>query len=298
MALGAAFKRLSSFHEGDVVRMRAGLAARTAGHDAVHHSAPEGLVTFSRGSEVLWTARAQPMARFSGDTGLLRWWWYGALSAGKSQLDPIVAEGQRFEVEELTKGSVQTESLEQSEVVCALAAHLARAEGLLRLKEGDDWSFFALYDAGGARMSIPSPPVRSSLPPGAARASQSLAPPSPGAPAAPATPGAPAAPPRELVNPVARETMALVQASLPVSWRQALLTVVIDAQAGKARLFLHVAAVDDAGDLQSLDPSQRLFDAVVAMVSEQRRRGGADLRKLVLRLRPTERGASIDLVVA
>jgi hypothetical protein len=71
----------------------------------------------------------------------------------------------------------------------------------------------------------------------------------------------------------------------------------IDARGEKARLFVHLAAADAIGDLQSLDPSQTLFDAVVAMISEQRRRGGADLHKLVLRVRPTDRGASVDVTV-
>ncbi len=319
MALGAAFRRLATLHEPDVTRMRERFAGRVAGHDGVQHSPAEKLVTFVRGSQPLWTARAEPMARFSADTGLLRWWWYGKLATGKSRLDAIVAEGQRSGVEELTKDSVQAESLDVSDVVCALAAHLADAEGLLRLQEGDDWAFLALYDAAGARMSFAAPPVPSTLPPPAARVSASLAPPpappsrseppsastlmaampaTPRVPPPPAVPGAPAEPARELVSPVALEAMSLVQASMPHGFRQALVTVVIDAHSGKARLFVHVTVADDRGDLHSLDPSQRLFDAVVAMVSEQRRRGGADLHKLVLRLRPTERGASIDVVVA
>jgi hypothetical protein len=77
-----------------------------------------------------------------------------------------------------------------------------------------------------------------------------------------------------------------------------MLTVMIDARGEKARLFVHLAASDANGDLQALDASQPLFDAVVAMVSEQRRRGGADLHKLVLRVKPTERGASVDVSVA
>jgi hypothetical protein len=297
MALGAAFRRLATFHEADVARLRERFAARVAGHDAVQHSPDEGLVTFRHGSDALWTARAVPMGRFVGDTGLLRWWWHGQLAASKSRLDPIVAEGQRYGIEELTRGSVQTESLETSEVVCFLAAHLAKADGLLGVQQGEDWSFFALYDAAGASISIAPPPIPSSLPP-AAHASRTLAPPPAlAAPAVPAVNAAPAEPSRELVSPLARETLSLVQASLPRGFRQAMLTVVIDAQGGKARLFIHVAVADDTGELHSLDPSQRLFDAVVTMVSEQRRRGETGMNKLVVRLRPTERGASIDVAV-
>ena len=177
MALGAAFKRLMTLHEVDVGRMRERFSTRVAGYDAVQHSPAEKLVSFRRGADVLWTARAEPLARFVIDTGLLRWWWHGKLAAGRSRLDGIVAEGQTYGVDELTRDSIQTESLETSDVVCALAAHLANAEGLLRLQEGDDWSFMALYDAGGARMSIAAPPLASTIPPAADRYSQSLPPP-------------------------------------------------------------------------------------------------------------------------
>jgi hypothetical protein len=293
MGLGAAFRRLLALHEHDVARMRARFGARVGGYDAVQHSPSERLVTFGLGSRTLWTARAEPLARFMGDMGLLRWWWHGTLGSARSRLDQIVAEGQRYEVEELTKDSVQTESIEAADTLCALAAHLAGADGLLRLDDGEDSSFFVLYDATGSHITIPAPPISAASLTPAAHLSRSLPPPE----VAPAASSAPAEPPRELVSPVAVETMSVVQASLPGGFRQALLTVMIDARGEKARLFVHLTAADPSGDLQSLDPSQSLFDAVVAMVSEQRRRGGADLHKLVLRVRPTDRGASVDVTV-
>jgi hypothetical protein len=294
MALGGSFRRLLTLHEHDVARMRERFAARVAGHDAVRHSPTERLVTFTVGEKTLWTARAEPMARFAGDMGLMRWWWHGKLGNARSRLDDIVAEGQRYGVEELTKDSVQTETLDASDTLCALATHLAGADAMLRLDDGEDAAFFALYDAAGSHMTIPAPPIsmRSLTPP--PHPSRPLPPQEPATAKGPA----PTEPPRELVSPVALETMSVVQASLPEGFRQALLTVVIDARGEKARLFVGLTASDAKGDLQSLDPSQRLFDAVVAMVSEQRRRGGADLNKLVLRVKPTDRGVSVDVSVS
>jgi hypothetical protein len=273
--------------------MRSRFAARVSGYDAVQHSPTERLVTFVQGGKTLWTARADPLGRFLGDMGLLRWWWHGSLGSARSRLDQIVAEGQRYGVEELTKDSIQTESIEASDMLCALAAHLAGADGLLRLDDGEDSSFFVLYDSTGSHITIPAPPISAHALAPAAHLSRSLPPPE----VAPVASSAPAEPPRELVSPVAVETMSVVQSALPGGFRQALLTVMIDARGEKARLFVHLAAADAIGDLQSLDPSQTLFDAVVAMISEQRRRGGADLHKLVLRVRPTDRGASVDVTV-
>jgi hypothetical protein len=286
-----------TLHDDDVTRMRSRYAARTSGYDALQHSPTEKLVTFAQGTRTLWTARAEPLGRHVGDLGLLRWWWHGKLGSTRSRLDQIVAEGQRYGVEELTKDSVQTESVDASETLCSLAAHLAGADGLLRLDEDGDSSFFVLYDASGSHITIPAPPISAASLAPATHQSHSLPPPVV-APAAPAARAPVAEPPRELVSPVAVATMNVVNASLPGGFRQAMLTVVIDARGEKARLFVHLAASDANGDLQSLDASQPLFDAVVAMVSEQRRRGGADLHKLVLRVKPTDRGASVDVSVA
>ena len=138
-------------------------------------------------------------------------------------------------------------------------------------------------------MTIPAPPISSGARPPPRRTRPARC---PRRELAPAPPNARAEPPRELVSPVAVETMSVVQSSLPAGFRQALLTVMIDARGEKARLFVHLAASDSNGDLQSLEPSQKLFDAVVTLVTEQRRRGGADVNKLVLRVKPTDRGAS------
>jgi hypothetical protein len=293
MGMGAPFQRLLALHEHDVARMRGRFGARVSGYDAVQHSPTERLVTFSQGARKLWTARAEPVARFLGDVGLLRWWWHGKLGSARSRLDQIVAEGQRYGVEELTRDSIQTESIETSDTMCALAAHLAGADGMLRLDDGHDSSFFVLYDATGSHITIPAPPISAGSLTPAAHPSRSLPPPE----IVPLASPVPLEPPRELVSPVAVQTMSVVQASLPGGFRQAMLTVMIDARGEKARLFVHLCATDANGDLQSLDASQPLFDAVVTMVSEQRRRGGADLHKLVLRVRPTDRGASIDVAV-
>jgi hypothetical protein len=293
--VGDALKKLATMHEIEILRMRTRFSARVSGHDSVEHSATEQLATFRQGDHELWTAKAEPLARFSTDLGIVRWWWHGTLGQNRSRLDSIVAEGQAYGVEELTRSAADVGSLDACDAICALGAHLAGADGLLRLADGEDWSFYALYEAPGKRITIRMPRVSTPPPPPASHAAQSLPPP-PVAPVAPA--GPPAEPPKELVSPVAVELMSTVQADVPGGFQQALLTVVIDAKGGKARVFVHVAAIDPQGDLRSIDPSQRLFDAVVAMITEQRRRGGADVRKLHVRLRPTERGASVDVTVA
>jgi hypothetical protein len=173
--------------------------------------------------------------------------------------------------------------------MCALAAHLAHADGIMQVQAGDAWDFYALYDAAGARITIPAPAMRSPVPP-ADRAVHSIAPPVDVA-------GVPVEPSRELLAPVAREAIALVVAAVPEGFRQALLTVSVDVQGGKARFFVNLVASDAAGELTAVEPSQKLFEAVATMIGEQRRQGGSAWRRLVARLRATERGASIEVEV-
>jgi len=288
MPVGEPLKRLAKMHQPEVSKMRERFAARVLGHDNVQHSAPEKLVTFRRGSDTVWTARAERLALYVAELGILRWWWHGRIAQVPSRFDSIVAEGQTYGVEELVESAAGVDSLENAHLLCAIGAYLAGADGYLQFEHGDDREFYALYDAPGARITIPAPPVRSSMPVPAQRWAVSLPPPA-------VAPIARKEPARELVSPLAAETMSAVQAALPAGFQQALLTVVIDVHSSKARLFVHLAALDAAHDIVSLDPSQRLFDAVVAMITEHRRTGGAEVRKIVLRLRPSGRGASVDV---
>lgn len=251
----------------------------------------------ARGAE--WTPHSELLARYSDDVGLLHWWWRGkpGIAQRPSRLDAIVAEGRQFGVEELTKEAVSAESVEVAGQICCLAAHIAHADGVTRVREGDAWVFYALFDAIDPRasrissMTLPPPTGRSSsIPPGplrrtaqtipdidrttASQAKQELA--------------------RDLLVPVMQEAAK----SLPQGFRQALVITTVDVKEGKARFFVHVVASDASGDLVEIDASQALFDAVGAMIAEHRRRGGAAWRKLIAHLRATERGASIDVRVA
>lgn len=105
-------------------------------------------------------------------------------------------------------------------------------------------------------------------------------------------------PARELFMPVAQMALAEVAASTP-GFGQALLVVRVEiAPNGKHRFFVQLVAKDAEGDLVSLDPSRALLDAVTKMIADDARDGNGRWSKLAARLRPTARGASVDLDVA
>jgi hypothetical protein len=112
------------------------------------------------------------------------------------------------------------------------------------------------------------------------------------------SPEPPREPPRELLLPVAQEALAIVCGALPKGFRQALLTIALDVRGAKARFFVHLVALDPEAELVALDPSQALFDAVATLIGDERRYAGGAWHKLVLRLRTTERGASIEARVS
>jgi len=131
-------------------------------------------------------------------------------------------------------------------------------------------------------------------------------PPAPRAPApVPQTPPAQLAvnlpvrdPAREIFMPVAQTALADVAASTP-GFQQALVVVRVEiATNGKHRFFVQLVASDAEGDLVSLDPSRTLLDAVTKMIADDARDGNGRWSKLAARLRPTARGASVDLDVA
>lgn len=105
-------------------------------------------------------------------------------------------------------------------------------------------------------------------------------------------------PAREIFMPVAQMALAEVAVSTP-GFGQALLVVRVETGAnGKHRFFVQLVAKDADGDLVSLDPSRALLDAVTKMIGDDARDGNGRWSKLAARLRPTARGASVDLDVA
>jgi len=290
--------------------MRERQAARAAGHDDVRLDAEHGVLTYLRGDQLLWAVQAERLATFSEDVALLRWWWQGAIGgpSKRSRLDPVFTEGQRMRLDELTTGAVAVDGLDQADVVCGVAAHMARADGVERLHDGDSWAYYALFEGSVAKLQLTIPPPRPTsrpAPPMASRAMQSIPPPgdssNPVLPPPPALPGVATAPPaqpgREAFTPVAQEAAAVVHRAL-TRYHQALLTVTVDRQRDKTRFFVHLAASDADGDLVSLDPTQKLCDAVATMIEDQRRAGAAGWRKLVARLRPSDRGAQVEVRVS
>jgi hypothetical protein len=310
--LGPGFRRYAALVESEVARMRGRQAARTAGHDDVRIDAASGVVTYTRGAQLLWIAQSERLGAFSEDVGLLRWWWQGTIGGPtkRSRLDAVFAEGQRLRFDELTTGAVAVDDLEAAEMVCGVAANIARADGVEVLREGDQWAFYALFEADASKLQLTIPPPRPTsrpAPPAARRAVQSIPPPAdasgtlfPPPPAMPridpGTSPAGVQPGREAFTPVAQEAASVVYRTLE-TFTQALLTVTVDRQPDKTRFFVHLAAADGSGDLVSLDPSQKLCDAVATMIDDQHKAGGGGWRKLVARLKPSERGALVDVRV-
>ncbi|MBI2388257.1 MAG: hypothetical protein HYV09_01460 [Deltaproteobacteria bacterium] len=105
-------------------------------------------------------------------------------------------------------------------------------------------------------------------------------------------------PAREIFMPVAQTALADIATTVP-QFAQALVVVRVEAvQPGKHRFFVQLVALDGGGDLISLDPSRALLDAATKMISDDARDGNGRWHKLAARLRPTARGASVDVEVA
>jgi hypothetical protein len=308
MGLGAKIQRLGLLLEPEIGRMLDKHAARVAGHDDMHHDGGVRIVTYRRGGGMQWRASTEPIGRFSRDFGSFRWWWHGlgARASAKSKLDAIIGEGQRYGIEELTADSVSVRTDAEAELLARVAAHIAKADGLLREPDEDGVAFFALYDAplppGSASTrnvhhsapppySIAAPPMPAS-PPSMAPPVRTIAPPAP----APAVDGEPPhEPDRDLFTAVAQHALSAIAVALPNGFTQALVTVALDSRDGKVRFFVQIVAMSAGGDLVSIDATRDLYEATATMITEDIKRGGGRWKKLVGRLRRTARGASIEV---
>jgi hypothetical protein len=104
-------------------------------------------------------------------------------------------------------------------------------------------------------------------------------------------------PKRELFMPVAQTALGDIATSVP-GFAQALLVVRVETSQGKGRFFVQLVALDHEGDLIALDPSRALLDAAAKMIGDDARDGNGRWAKLAARLKPTERGASVEMDIA
>jgi len=335
MPLSNKFRRLALLMEPDVQRMIEKHAQRVAGHDNVRFDERSGLVTFSRQGSVVSQPRAEKIGEWVPELALFRWWFVGIKFGEHAhrRLDVAYREGEQYGMPELITETITLDSASEADTVAFLAAQLARADGVLRATQGERVVYFALFDqkpsdaprapdlrdtsvnSASQRPSWMSsdpfsvaPPQRherTSLRPG----SHTMPPVAPievssddgfDIPRPPRTPSLAAPvrePTREIFMPVAQTALGDIAAAVP-GFGQALVVVRVDTTPGKGRFFVQLVAVDNEGDLIALDPSRALLEAAGRMIADDARDGNGRWHKLAARLRPTERGASVDLDVA
>ncbi|MGZ3452743.1 MAG: DUF6882 domain-containing protein [Polyangiales bacterium] len=370
------FRRLALLMEPDIQRMLEKQAQRSLGHDDVRFDERQGFASFLRHGGMLWQPRAEKIGVWHGEVGLFRWWWTGTgLSEhARTRLDMSYREGQRYQLPELTSDPVQLEGEEEAEMLARLAAQLSRADGCLRLAQGEDVTYVALFEAKPGESTRPVADLRDTTVTGSQRPAWltvdpldqptdrpaqfvpaaigsarppaqpeqrrgwSIAPPvarhDPGpmrsslgirsippvralevspddeSPVIPPPPRVPTPPPpaitaairepnRAIFMPVASAALADLVSVAP-GFGQALVVVRVEVESAssKGRFFVQLVCSDESGELVSLDPSRALLDAAAKFIGDDVRDGNGRWKKLVARLRPTPRGASVDVEVS
>jgi len=363
MPLDQKFRRFALLMESEIARMLERQEAQTRGAEEVRPDQAHGTVTYLRQGAAIWQARVEKIAEHSADLGVFKWWFHGfSPELDRVRLGLAFREGERWQMHELTKEQLFVDA-DEAELVCQVAAQLARADGILRVPGEGHATWYALYDArdggstrppselrdtqvnrgserpawmvGGLELdSGPSPRagfrpavvgMTHSVPPPAASRTGPIPPsrptmgvrslaPSPGLEVSPddfgSTIPAPAPAPRtvqstlpvreirrELFLPVAQSALAEVVQQID-GFRQALLVVRIDLEQSKGRFVVQLVGIDAAGDLHALDASRPLVDAVAKLIGDDSRDGNGRWKKLVVRMRHTERGAAVEQTIA
>jgi len=284
--------------------MTAAMQARVAGHDDFIFDKLAQSVLYTKEGTVLWRARAELIGRFSQDLGLFRWWWVGKTTVGECKMDNAYGEAQRMELQAMMQKQLVVENLEDARHMAGLAAHLAGADGVVEMeeaREGDDLklAFYALFDTwkGSPRTKTSSVAVSRTMPPPAGMQIPSV-PPAPKIPSIP-TPSAPMRPPFGSIH---EPAPTLLEGLIPSLWlalqaagqggfRQALLVISVDTQGEKARFFTQIVVQNEQGDLEPVDTTRAVLDAVAGLIAEDARSGNGRWRRLSVRFWRNERGS-------
>jgi hypothetical protein len=297
-------RRVARALQPELEHMMAAMQARIAGHDDFIHDKLAQSVLYTKEGTVLWRARAELIGRFSADLGLFRWWWVGKTTVGECKMDNAYGEAQRMELKAMLDKQVVVEGVEDARHLAGLAAHLAGADGIVEMeeaREGDDLkhAFYALFDTwkGAPRTKSASPfAVSRTLPPPTAAVSVPPAPrmpsiPTPAVPIRPMGAGAVHEPAPTLLEGLVPSLWLALQAAGQSAFRQALLVISVDMQGEKARFFTQIVVQSERGDLEPVDTTRAVLDAVAAVIAEDARSGNGRWRRLSVRFWRNERGS-------
>lgn len=270
-------------------------ASRVAGYDSYEIDPTACSATWHRGAEPLWEGRAELISRFFPELGLFRWWWSGQpehAQLAANRMDEAFAEAQRSDLKALSTRQLTLEDEGDAEMLSRVAAHLAHARAMIRRDENDQVAYYALFDAKPVRgvIRFAADPIRT-LPPSAVVSPSRSLPPPPLDTRASQPPTSLSVRPlrepyREFLEPVAQVAERLLRRACPFGFRQALVSVSIDTTRDKARFFVQLVVLDSRGDLEAIDGSKELLDAVGTFISEDVRSGNARWRKFTMRLLP------------
>jgi hypothetical protein len=314
MRLDAKYRGFAQMVEADVERLRQRFRARVDEADSIGFDEMRRLATYRRGGLVLFSGETELLARYSPGFGSFHWGWAERPTCPR-RLVPIQREGVAQSIEQLSAKALSLDGENEARAVALVAAHLARADGVLELEKDAELYYFALFEVRATTpltqlplgFEIPPPPevvhakypsatLRSTAPVANTPAVSLLPPPEPSVTAT-TLDIAPAEfkPPTEAeFAAVLRAAVREVQAALPEGFARALVLVTVEVSAGKGRFFVHLVASDMRGELHAVEPSRELVDATGAFVLADAQRGNGRWRRMVASIRRTARGANVE----
>jgi len=314
MPLGENLRRLLTSMDLELSRVLDSPYGRV-NHDNVSWNEVACTLRYYRNGELVRTLRGEAIGSYSPELGIYRWGWTArsVKAPPKQQIDQAFREGHKLSLPELTSETVQLESEDDARKLSAFAAVIANAISVVSIEDGTRMGFIAVF----GDVEHPAPPASDDqsravrlppytvppLPPKSSRPPSVLPPPSPPPigglvnpfPKRPRTsaPPPPEArePPRELFLPVAQRALSTLDFAHP-GFREAL--IVITKEADGPRFSLELVATARDGRLVAVDPPRELIEAAARMTNAE---AGGKFRRLIARLVPSERGASVDVEV-
>jgi hypothetical protein len=301
-------RRLAKTVEPEVQRMLERHAAITRGYDELQHNPEMNIVGFVRMGETLFRAQTEHIGNYYPDIGMFRWAW--ALrphTTGPTRLDAVMREGEAQGIEQLRANHISSIPEDDAVLVAHLAAHIARANGVLRLPEGEHFVFFALYEIphpnparGGFSVAPAAMPAaqssETSLPAlisDVTLAPQHVPPPAESGPVLtrPSAERPIREPGRLVLTPLAQQAAVDLARVMP-GYTQALLVVSVNRQEAKGRFFVVLVATDAEGVMHALEPTSKTVEATANMIRTDSVDGNGPWRRLVLRFTPKPGGGA------
>jgi len=152
------FRKLLAAYEDEVQRKQAKMAKKVDATDVPEPNWHSGYCTFLRGQDVVWSPSFELIGTFTPASRAWVWGWADPNIDPKlkNRVDAVRTQGAQWGIDIMTSEGLQIADERQAWELATVATAVSRADGMVRVVDGEHERYLALFDGPPASRSSTS----------------------------------------------------------------------------------------------------------------------------------------------